>query len=595
MLTKFFKQEFAKGLITRYMVLVLILFFCTGYLLMTGIHQFQFIETEVQNFREFEAAKYNQFVYPSNYGDYGLRLHFSHIPLMAFSNIPPIPDYLTTFIDASERMRINRPFKGKSTFRGEGIFNYTGFILFFGTLLALLFGFAGTYNQTWSIFIDSVFTFKIILYLALSRVLTVFIICLALALEGIVIFYLAGVAMYTYGILSFFFVAFLMFLCFLFFGLAVGCLRNRITSISAIIIFWFALSVLFPSFLNLLTYNRANKIKSSYQLELTKLKLFTEYEKSSLKKEGLFDDSKRGTNIETQMFLKFWDNGFKVLMRTERDLLNEMKENISFNQFLSSLCPTTNFNSVANELSGRGYLNLQAFNEYSQVMKKDFIWYIADNHIMSKNKSFPPFINASGNVFAATSKTPVNYGFGIVIMLFWLIMTIFFFCFSFYRCLNIKSVSERSINPVADEKGFIKNLITQDKLKIIRLVCRCRFEGLPFVSVPAPADIPGSLRVKDLYSLFSRPVAAAFVKIKNARCRDLTQGQKSRILLTIICSLDAEIFIFNNFAAELSDKAKERFKETLNELKKGRIIYNFTRSVGIGDLSLQLDKPNKDE
>jgi hypothetical protein len=59
----------------------------------------------------------------------------------------------------------------------------------------------------------------------------------------------------------------------------------------------------------------------------------------------------------------------------------------------------------------------------------------------------------------------------------------------------------------------------------------------------------------------------------------LETDQKGKVLMEIIGSLKADIFIFNNFLAGLSDAIIHPFASILKSLKKGRKVVYFTNSL----------------
>jgi len=57
-------------------------------------------------------------------------------------------------------------------------------------------------------------------------------------------------------------------------------------------------------------------------MEGKKLKKFMDYERISFEEEGKFDASKRGSQKEKDMFMAFWNKGFKQIMEDEQKMLD---------------------------------------------------------------------------------------------------------------------------------------------------------------------------------------------------------------------------------------------------------------------------------
>jgi ABC-type uncharacterized transport system ATPase subunit len=98
---------------------------------------------------------------------------------------------------------------------------------------------------------------------------------------------------------------------------------------------------------------------------------------------------------------------------------------------------------------------------------------------------------------------------------------------------------------------------------------------LPF---PGASSLPGDTTVKNLLSFFSLPVPEALQEIGGKYVYTLEIGEKVRVLIEIIKSLKADVLIFDNFLAGVSDELVNYFADVLNSLKKGRIVVYFTDS-----------------
>ena len=151
-LIKFVKFEAKKVIGRRYLTIVLVFLVASVYFIQYGIGQYKHILKERNNFLEFELLSYKQFVYPSTYGNYGLRLLFEPSPMMAFFDSGvPVPPNMTSIIDGSERMKVYHSLKGQGGFAmiASAFMTFVGFILLFGSTLVALYGFFGTKDHEW--------------------------------------------------------------------------------------------------------------------------------------------------------------------------------------------------------------------------------------------------------------------------------------------------------------------------------------------------------------------------------------------------------------------------------------------------------------
>lgn len=579
---KFIEFEVKKVSGWGYMAVVLIFLLASGYFLQFGIIQYKHILEEKNNFQKFERDKYKYYIYPSRHGNYGIRLLYIPSPLMAFFDNGPVPVYMTTVIDGSERMKIYQPLKGQSAFSRvtSAFMTFAGFILLFGSGLILFYGFSGSKDHEWLKFLMELAANRkrLFLYQLISKTVLLLLFCLAMAALSIILFTINGVAVNIGWVLIFTLGIFMMLFCFLFMGLIAGTLKSRSWGWAYMGITWFVLAFVIPVLIYHFTYSRATSIKSTYKMEIVKLDLFQKYESEGLEKGGKFDQSKRGSEQEKGMFLYFWNGGFKRIMRLEKEMLDEMKDRISFYQSIAGLFPTTFFLSVSNEMSSRGFANLSAFNEYSSEMKKSYIWYLAQNYIFSDIMEFPPFIKGDENIYQGQIRLPGNYGFGMAVSLIWLIVLFGLYWFMFNWMLDRACDTSRELSPDELKKSKTNVIFTSDKGLLPQLITKLRSQNISFLLFPGAASLPGDTTVRNLLSFFSLPMPEALQEIGDKYVYTLKIGEKVRVLIEIIKSLKADVLIFDNFLAGVSDELVNYFADVLNSLKKGRIVVYFTDS-----------------
>jgi hypothetical protein len=439
-LKRFLKFEAKKVLGRRYLTIVLIFLLVSGYFIQNGIGQYKHILEERNNFLEFELLTIKSFVYPAMHGVYGLELFFEPSPMMAFFDSGvPVPPNMTALIDGSERMKIYHSLKGQGGFAmiANAFMTFAGFVVLFGSGLVALFGFFGIKDHEWAKLLEgSTSRKKLFDYLLISKAFILLLFCLVLAGLSLVLFIIYGVAVNFGQVLLIFLGAFFMLLIFLVIGLTAGTLTNRFWAWSSMAIAWFVLAFVVPVFIYHQTYSRATSIKSPYKMETANQKLYTKYERDSKEKGGKFDQSKRGTELEKEMFIFYWEGGFKEMMRNEADMINEMKDNASFFQKLAAFFPSTFYLSVNTEMSSRGFANQAGFYEYARQKKKDFTWYLAQNYILSKKMVFSPFIKGNENIYRGQSQLPGNFNFGLAANLVWLLVLLWLFWVGFNRMLD---------------------------------------------------------------------------------------------------------------------------------------------------------------
>jgi hypothetical protein len=583
-LRKFIKLEIKKVLGRRYIIIALIFLLASFYLIQNGISQYKHILEEKNNFQEFEATKTKYFVYMAQHGLYGVRMFFLPSPLMAIFNCGPVPDYMIAFYDSSERMKIYQPLIGQSAFsRITSVFmTFAGFILLFGSSMILLYGFTGSKDHGWLKFLeDSIGRGKLFIYQLISKTFILLLFCLCLAGLSMILFIINGVAMNPGQILTICLAAFVVLFCFLLGGLLAGALKNRFWGWMSMVIVWFVMAFIIPVVIYDWTYILSNSIKSPFKRETVKIKNFMNYERGSLEEGGKFDKSKYGDEKEVKMFLAFWNGDFKKIMKQETEILNEMKDRISFFQTLSAIFPSTFFLSINHEISSRGFSNLVKFNEYTQEKKREFIWFIADHIILNNKNEFAPFFEGDENVYQGQSRLPGNFNFGLAVTIIWIIMLLSLYWIVFNMMLNNAIETQRNLSPDELTKNQTNIIFTSDKGLLSQLIAKLRFQNIPFLSIPTPVSLPGDAKVKNLFYFFGLAVPETLQKIAGKYVYTLEPDQKGKVLAEITRSLKADVIIFNNFLAGLSDEIIHYFAGILKSLKKNSTIVYLTNSLMI--------------
>ena len=573
----------------RYIAVILVFLVVIGYFLQYSIDQYKHILQEKNNFKDFERTQIKRVIYISQLGFYGARFLFVPSPLMAFFDGGPVPNHMTSFIDSSERIRFYQPLRGQNAFaKFNNLFmTFAGFILLFGSVLILLYGFLGSKDHEWLKFLEELVggRRRLFLYQIISRAFLLLFFCLIIALLSTIFFVINGVAVNLGWILIFSQGIFMMFLFFLIVGLIAGTLKSRFGSWVSMAIVWFLLVSLMPVLIYHWTYKRAASIKSPYKMESMKQNIFMDYEKSSLQDGGKFDESKYGNEKEIEMFLDFWNGGFKRVMVIEKNMIEEIKPHISFYQNASALFPSTFFLSVSNEISSKGFSNLVRFSEYTQEKKKDFIWFIASISILSRKKitQLPSFIKGNENIYQGKSQLPDNYGFGLMANILWLVLLFIFYWITFNRMLDRSPETKRILNLDELKRNRTNIIFTSDKGLLFQFISELRLQKIAFASVPAPSNLPGDVKVKNLYSFLGLTVPEGLRGISGQYVYNLETDDKGLVLSEIVRSLKLEVIIFDNFLNGLSDDLINHYAEVLGSLKKGKKIVYFTNSLKVAD------------
>ena len=586
---KFLFLEASRIFCIRKALILLLFYLFSIYFIQSGIGQYKENLREKEPFQEYEKIRVENFQYYAQYGTYGFRLLFIPGPLSALvSNAGVINTNINAFIDAGERMKIYESFKGKTAFIGyTSIFmNLTGFILLFYSLLVLFYGQESYRNHEFLKFLECKLSRKkLFLMIFLSRLLLLLSWCLLIALTAWFLYMLNGINRINVGMFALYnLVAFIMLGFFLFCGMLAGTFKNKLTRIVFIFALWLLFVFFIPALVSKIVYNRAESIMSTYKMDIEKFKVMMSIEKKAKEEAGKLDVDNVNTEIRRKLYEYFWNNEFKTIFGYEQSMINEMKDVVSLYHNLSLFFPTSFFLSANNEISGCGYESLIAFYEYAYKLKMGFVQYYAEKSFYSGEKTVKPFLKGDENIFHGSSHLPAKFDFGLLISIFWLLIPLFLLWIRFNRVLDLAQDTQRELSPGELKKDNTNIILTSDKGILTQLIAKLRFQNIPFLYVPGPGNLPGDTTVKNLLFFFGLAVTEALKGIAGKYIFTLEPDQKGKVFVEIIKSLKADVIVFDNFLAGLSDDAINYFAGVLSSLKKGRTVVYFTNSLMVTTL-----------
>jgi len=627
-----FKFELRRFASKRNILLLLVLLLFSLYFLQSGINEYKSILNRKDKFLEIEKAKVSQYINYSQYGTYGFRMLFMPSPLMAFFNQTAVIPDLTAYVDSGERLKIYLPFKGKNAFdlKNFGLTDFSGIMLFFGSLLALFYGFETFHSREYLKFLSSLASYRSVFFsLLFSRMIFVSISLLALTGIGILLVLVNGLFFpLNYCFLNFMFLIVLLALFFLLFGALLGTIGSFINSVIAMLSCWFILVFLIPTAVNIGVRGHADLMTPLYQLEMEKLKTVMDFEKRAIEKAGSFDYGKEVTEIEREGILSYWKNEFTMIHGLEENMISEMKSSISLYQDLSLFFPTTLYLSVNREISSRGYDNLVEFYAYVLQQKRDFFKFYMDKVYFSNFSKVESFIKENENVFNARSHIPRNFLPGLFLTLFYsftlLVGTYHRFRNSLFS-LGVKNLGKFNKVSLDFNKGNIrvwlthghqfKNLLYDVFSGEGKRLIRLGFQGkvlldgedvttlkkrMEFFYLCSPASIPGDIKVKNflflvgglvrssgkqLKKMLSGPVIKNQVKKKFSQLDNRERGE----LLLALTPLKKEFtYLFHDIAAGMPVDFAIRFKEKMDDLKdQGSLVLYLTSDDAVRSKGLE--------
>jgi hypothetical protein len=347
----FLVLEFKRLFSRRNMIVLGVFAVLSVYLIYTGVQQYNDLSTPKKEFREIERLKAQQFINWEQYGGYGIRLYFMPSPINILFYNSSLFDELTCRIDVGEELNIYSLFKGKNVFSEKSgrFLDFSGLILFLGSLMALFYGYDAIRDEGYVKFLASMYGYRRTFFciwgartilLCLVFVISIFATILFFFLWGkidSIIIIIARVSVF----LPMIFLPMILVIELFFFtiGTIAGTFEKNFSGGLFIIICWILSIYLLPAVLNKVVEVKAQakKILSYYNTELEKIKTLMAFEQKAKPKTAIIvaksdilkDLIKRKikTNDLWKAWLKEWREK-KDLKKEQFDLLNEIESNV---------------------------------------------------------------------------------------------------------------------------------------------------------------------------------------------------------------------------------------------------------------------------
>jgi hypothetical protein len=424
--TTYFKIELKRFLGIRNKIIIILVFILSLGFVQSGIKDYKRTLNLKSEFQEYEKQRVSLFVSHRQYGAYGVRMLFVPAPISTlFINTGVVPE-MTAYIDAGERLNIYNPMIGKNVFgiKKFGFTDFSGILLFFGSLLALFYGYESLYYKEYLKTLASI-SGRIPVYFSLlvSRIFIILLLLLILIGSALLLMLINGLPIPVDAhVINFAFSLLLVSVFFFLLGTAIGTIKSKLTGIPTLLSCWFILLFVLPAAVDNYIENKANLIKPLYKLETEKFKIVMGFERRSFEEAGTLEHGQKITDKDKEIALGYLNSEFNKLHDLERGMLNEMRENLSHFQWVSIFSPTTNYLCVVNEISSRGYENLLDFYKYAQELKSNFARNIITKVYFANRSQVESFIKDDENVYYAASSLPRTFAVGVLATLVYIVL-----------------------------------------------------------------------------------------------------------------------------------------------------------------------------
>lgn len=607
----FFNFEFKRFIGRRNAVIILLLLFFSLIYIQNGIDSYTSLLDHKEKFQEFERTKTTQYINYSVYGAYGIRMMFLPAPIsIFFLNSAIIPD-MTAYVDSGEQLRIFKPLKGKNIFdlNKFGFTDFSGMILFFGSLLALFYGYDTFHSDEYSKFLSTICSRKsIFLSMIFSRIIMMLLLFLFILGSAMLLISFNELKVPIDRYLTSFILAIFLLLLFCFsIGAIFGTIHSRVTGIISLLTCWFVLLYFIPTAINAYIIAKSDLITPIQKLEMDKLKIMMEFEKRSIDQLGI---SKYGQQDEAERknILNYFENDFKKIQALEETIQNQTEANISLFQELSMFFPSTFYLSITNEISSRGYRNLIDFHKYVQALKRKFVKFYIDKVYFSNFTTVESFIKKDENIFPGQSQLPINFLTGVLVNLIYIIglfgASYYYFKKSLYllpknespgfypRNMKLKKgdfkvlVSEGDLfknqlfNLFSGESGEFKKKGFTGEVLIDGIDITTEKSKDEFLYLCHPENIPGDIKVSDFLLFIRKLMRVKNLKNNGLKIKSISRKKFSRlknhekgeVMLALLGMKSQRIYLVNDIARGMPIEFTIQLKEKLVELKKEDVL-----------------------
>jgi hypothetical protein len=638
--TTYLKLELKRFLGIRNKIIIVLVFILSLGFVQSGLNDYKRTLNLKDEFQEYEKQRVSQFLSYRQYGAYGVRMLFLPAPFSALFNNSCVVPEMRAYIDSGERLKIYNPMIGKNIFgiKKFGFTDFSGILLFFGSLLALFYGYESLYHKEYLKTLASISgRLPVYFSLLISRILIILLLLLLLIGGALLLMLFNGcpIPIDSHAV-NFVFSILLVSVFFFLLGTAVGTIRSKLTGIPTLLSCWFMLLFIIPAAIDNYIEGKANLIKPLHKLEMEKLMIIMGWERKSIEKAGPLEHGKEATNEEQEIMLNFLDNEFKTLNTREREMLEQMRENLSHLQWLSVLFPTTNYLSVVNELSSRGYENLLDFYEYALELKTSFVRNYIDKVFFENYTKVESFMKGNENVYIARSRLPVTFAPGVLVTLVYILLLTWISHIRYRRILfsvPVRTVDTRQHPELKFARGQYRIFSIESNVFLDRLYNlfagqtnlqppgrKKQDPGAPpriyvdeidistrktndsFLYICSPESLPGDIKAGDLVEFTTRLTHFPAAKktelckrlkldtFRKKRINQLKKQGKAELLLALTQMHETDIYLIYDIARGMTRIFTVQFKDRMHELsEKGKLVLYLTTDTIISEEILEDD------
>lgn len=591
-------------------VLLVILGVCL-YSVHRGIKENESVPMEITEFQKIENLIFNDMANYEDISNVGFKVLFVPTTTGIFFTNSETMSEIFARINTIATLHIYKNLQSKALFKKDTLFQFrfSSIVSLLGSILVLLYGYYTPKNREYLKFLSSTSTVKSAHYfMVISRVLLIIsgflLIFAAMHLLAII----EGVDLsqvdFT-GLAAYIFAALLLLLFFFAVGRAIGSLGSKLfEGLAMLLVIWFSFIYFIPGILATYIEDKADNIPSFHELYEKKMKIVDDFEKRALEEIGKFTEEKRA--IAGEYTERYIENEYRQIEALEEQFKNEIADVAESCNNLRILFPTTFYNMVSSEVSGRSYQNFLDFYSYLQKLRRQFLRHWKDRVYKHDVKVLVNFVKGDENLFKARSRLSQNYWKGVIINSVWVILAILVGNFLFKRNIfpKLKNTEDTKVFKADFQDTDTVNIVSMEPYppeitgqipnvffgQIKHFEGNISIEGesivtkkkKPALFLTHPDNFPEDLKTKHLMNLYKSSLKltqeeyktlreTAGLHLMNKTFAKMKYFDKADVLLAIMKLKKWKIYILHDFGFGLNHK--ERF-----------ILTNKLDSMGIDDV-----------
>ena len=620
----FFRFELKRFLCVGNLIILLLAL----YLVYNGVNGSQKMKTKVQEFKELESIIFSKILNYLHYSFQGFRVLYVPGEAAIFFGGAGIILSLTAAVDSVTKLGIKNDCKSGFIFREYNFIppGFAGLMMLLFSILALFNGYETFRDKEYLKFLSGFLSYKKIYFqLALVRFIL-------LVLSFVLIFALMFACLFFRDVtlpaqdvqILFIYLAVTILLLLLFFltGTITGSIRPKAAAVTATIALWLIALWFIPGVLSKIINRRAEKIISSYKIELEKFQIMNDFEKRAVEENDEFNQK----NIKgaQKVIEKFYNLDYKKMEAAEEKLKKDISEVINYYRRLSIFFPTTFYHALCREASSMGFDNFIDFYSSLQENKRKFVRFWIDRVYYNDPKVLVNFVKENENLYFARSRLPGNFAAGLLVLLFYIaVLTgVSFWCYkrTFFKIAAPKKARPREAD-IKLKTGQFKVWITRRETfknllyslfsgenKRYRKKGHSRKIFIDDVDISAAKSpgkpiylchtrhIPARIKVADLVSFVcgicgkGKKAAGEFYKdpeialVKNEKFSEIKKRLQGEILLKFLDLKKSKIYLSNEVTIGMPIDFYISFKEKMEALKKaGALVIYFVSTEVVVD------------